>query len=84
MGGVDNGETLQLCVQDNGGGISPERLAQLGKQVVKSERGGGSALYQLTESLNLAFDGHATLTLHSELGAGTQVILQLPKRSKAW
>jgi LytS/YehU family sensor histidine kinase len=82
--GVDNGESLQLCVQDNGAGISPERLAQLGKQVVKSERGGGSALYQLTESLNLTFDGHATLTLHSELSAGTQVILQLPKRSKPW
>ncbi|SJM91195.1 hypothetical protein CRENPOLYSF1_180032 [Crenothrix polyspora] len=82
--GADNGATLQLSVHDNGGGISPERLEQLGKHVVKSDRGGGSALYQMRESLNLAFDGRATLDIRSQLSIETEVILTLPKRSKAW
>jgi LytS/YehU family sensor histidine kinase len=81
---TDNGKFLQLCLQDNGSGISPERLEQLGKQIVKSDRGGGSALYQMRESLNLAFGGSATLDIHSQLGIATKVILTLPKRSNSW
>lgn len=82
---VDYGEMMQLSVLDNGYGISPERVEQLGKQQVKSEHeGGGTALYQLSQSLNLAFNGRAKLEIHSQLGTGTEVILKLPKRSKSW
>jgi LytS/YehU family sensor histidine kinase len=81
---ADHGDSLQLSVQDNGCGISPERLEQLGKQIVQSDRGGGSALYQMCESLNLAFDGRAALEIRSQLGINTVVLLTLPKRSKAW
>jgi two-component system sensor histidine kinase LytS len=83
--GMDYGEMMQLSVLDNGYGISPERVEQLGKQPVKSEReGGGTALHQLSQSLDLAFNGRAKLDIHSQLGAGTEVILKLPKRSKPW
>lgn len=82
--GVDYGDMMQLCVIDNGYGISPERVEQLGKQPVKSDLGSGSALYQIIQSLNLVFNGRAKLDIRSQLGVGTEVILNLPKRSKSW
>lgn len=80
----DDGDTLQLCMTDNGCGIAPERLADLGQQAVHSASGSGSALYQINQSLQLAFDGKANLAIQSQLGLGTKVIMTLPKRSKAW
>jgi LytS/YehU family sensor histidine kinase len=82
--GEDFGKTLQLRVIDNGCGIAPERLQELGKQPVQSEQGNGSALLQMSQSLNLAFNGAAKLDIQSQLGAGTKVVLDLPKRSKSW
>ncbi|SJM91192.1 sensor histidine kinase [Crenothrix polyspora] len=82
--GVDKGTFMQLSILDNGYGILPERLEQLGRQPVKSECGGGSALYQINESLSLTFEGRATLIIKSQLGRGTEVILKLPKLSKPW
>lgn len=82
--GVDCGATMQLSVLDNGNGIVPERLQELGKRPVQSERGNGSALHQMNQSLNLAFNGYARLEIHSQLGKGASVLLSLPKRSKPW
>ena len=82
--GVDFGGTMQLCVIDNGCGITPERLQELGKQPVQSEQGNGSALHQMSQSLSMAFNGHAKLDIQSQLGTGTRVVLDLPKRSKPW
>ena len=75
----DMGISLRLRVSDNGCGIAPERLAKLGKEPVDSPFSNGIALYQLASSLNLAFLGEASLTLASELGNGTEVVLTLPK-----
>src|SRR5699024_4870948 len=40
----DRGENTYICVQDNGMGIDKEKLVKLGKEVVYSEKGTGSAL----------------------------------------
>ena len=53
--------------------------AKLGKEPVDSPFSNGVALHQLANSLNLAFPAEASLTLASELGSGTEVVLTLPK-----
>lgn len=82
--GEDFGEMMALCVADNGNGIAPDRLKDLGKNAVASRQGGGSALFQLEQNLGLAFNGQARLDIHSQLEHGFSVLLHLPKRSKPW
>jgi len=75
---------LILKVRDNGCGIPPDRLADLGQRPVASEYGSGTALYQLAQALALAFGSHARLAIETRPGAGTEVTLTLPKRSEPW
>jgi len=77
-------DKLVVGVTDNGRGITPERLALLGLQPVASNRGSGTALYQLRQSLQLAFGRKGQLLIESRLGAGTKAILTLPRREAAW
>ncbi len=77
-------DKLVLGVSDNGRGIAPERLALLGLQPVTSDRGEGTALYQLRQSLQLAFRHEGQLVIESRLGAGTKATLILPRQEVAW
>jgi two-component system sensor histidine kinase LytS len=80
----DFGESIQLRLSDTGCGIAPDRLQELGRQPVQSDQGSGSALYQISQSLNLAFKSCAKLAIESQLGIGTTVTLKLPKRGEPW
>lgn len=75
---------LVLKVRDNGRGIPPDRLADLGQRPVASEHGSGTALYQLAQALALVFEARARLAIESCPGVGTEVTLTLPKRSEPW
>jgi two-component system sensor histidine kinase LytS len=75
---------LILRVSDNGRGISPERLADLGRRPVGSERGSGTALFQLAQVLALVFGSHAGLAVSNRPGAATDVMLAVPKRNEPW
>jgi LytS/YehU family sensor histidine kinase len=77
-------DSLVVAVTDNGRGIAPERLALLGLQPVASNGGSGTALYQLRQSLQLAFGHKAQLLIESRLGTGTKATLTLPQREAAW
>ncbi|MFH0343395.1 MAG: sensor histidine kinase [Chromatiales bacterium] len=77
-------DKLVLGVTDNGRGISPEQLALLGLQPVASNRGSGTALYQLRQSLQLAFGQKGQLLFESRIGVGTKATLILPRREAAW
>lgn len=77
-------DSLVLAVTDNGRGIAPERLALLGLQPVASDRGSGTALYQLRQSLQLAFGHKGQLLIESRLGTGTKATLIVPQREAAW
>jgi LytS/YehU family sensor histidine kinase len=77
-------DSLVLAVTDNGRGIAPERLALLGLQPVASNGGSGTALYQLRQSLQLAFGHKAQLLIESWLGAGTKATLIVPQQEVPW
>lgn len=82
--GVDHGQTFTLRVSDNGGGISAQRLAELGKRPIDSTNGNGSGLYHLRQSFKLAFPRQSSLAINSWEGHGTEVILTIPKRTTPW
>lgn len=82
--GVDLGKSLQLHVCDNGAGINEARKNVLCKRVVRSKQGSGSALFQLDQSLQLAFNGCAKIEIKSQKNVGTTITLNLPKRTQPW
>ena len=68
---------------DNGRGMTPERLLELGKCPVQSEnKGGGVALHQLLQSLRLIFGESVELSFDSVAGQGTVALLRQAKRSE--
>ena len=78
------GAQLLLQVTDNGRGIRPERLAELGLCPVQSEnKGGGVALHQLLQSLRLVFGEQVELSFDSVVGNGTVAMLRQEKRSES-
>lgn len=78
-------QNLQVELADNGRGIPEARLSRLGHNPVPSgHEGGGFSLYQLRQSLVLAFGRTARLDILSREGSGTRVRLSLPFRTKAW
>ncbi|MBE7098332.1 MULTISPECIES: two-component system sensor histidine kinase LytS [Bacillus cereus group] len=67
-------------VQDNGQGIESERLGQLGKMVVPSKKGTGTALYNINERLIGLFGKETMLQIESELNEGTEITFVIPKK----
>ncbi|WP_433773378.1 two-component system sensor histidine kinase LytS [Bacillus wiedmannii] len=67
-------------VKDNGQGIENERLEQLGKMVVPSKKGTGTALYNINERLIGLFGKETMLQIESELNKGTEIIFVIPKK----
>ena len=59
-------------VKDNGQGIESEHLEQLGKMVVPSKKGTGTALYNINERLIGLFGKETMLQIESELEQGTE------------
>jgi two-component system sensor histidine kinase LytS len=71
------GQNLLLQVSDNGQGMPPERLTELGKCPVQSENeGGGVALYQLVRSLRLIFGENIELSFDSVVDQGTVAMMR--------
>ncbi|PEJ79788.1 two-component system sensor histidine kinase LytS [Bacillus wiedmannii] len=67
-------------VKDNGQGIEEERLEQLGKMVVSSKKGTGTALYNINERLIGLFGKETMLQIESELNEGTEITFVIPKK----
>ena len=77
----EEGKYLQLNVSDNGRGIRPDYLPQLGKQPVTSEmKGGGVALYQLLKSMRMLFGDNVKIRFDSIPDQGVTVRLWQPKQ----
>jgi two-component system, LytTR family, sensor histidine kinase LytS len=73
---------LQIIVVDNGNGIPEERIKQLGKQIVDSKKGNGTAIFNITERLKGIYNGQASLQIKSRVDHGTTVMISIPLNSK--
>ncbi|MDQ0484899.1 sensor histidine kinase [Guptibacillus hwajinpoensis] len=67
-----------VCVTDNGEGIPPERLSQLGQMHVSSELGTGLGLYNVNRRLSMLYSNKATLHIRSTLHEGTTICFMIP------
>ncbi|MEE9354160.1 MAG: LytS/YhcK type 5TM receptor domain-containing protein [Methylococcaceae bacterium] len=66
-------------VEDNGKGIAPNKLKQLGRDVVSSNhQGGGNAVYNIVQMLKLSYGIAAKMQISSEEQKGTLIRLSLP------
>lgn len=61
----DQNDAIHISVQDNGVGIDPDVLNRLGKEVVSSDKGSGSAIENLNKRLISLFGESAHLRFHS-------------------
>lgn len=71
---------IHFEVKDNGQGIEEERLEQLGKMVVSSKKGTGTALYNINERLIGLFGKETMLHIESELNKGAEITFVIPKK----
>ncbi|MBA4602149.1 sensor histidine kinase [Thermoactinomyces mirandus] len=76
-----NGQ-LHIHVEDDGKGIPLEKVRDLGKKVVVSAKGNGTALYNISERLKGIYGCQASLTIKSEENVGTLVAISIPLDSK--
>src|SRR5699024_5167836 len=68
---------IKLSVKDNGQGIPEEKLGTIGKVIVKSQSGTGSALENLNRRLIGLFGPTAELSIHTS-HLGTEVQTEIP------
>lgn len=73
---------LHITVKDNGKGISKERINLLGKQIVNSKKGNGTAIYNISERLKGIYSGQASFTINSKVDVGTTIVISIPFNSK--
>jgi two-component system, LytTR family, sensor histidine kinase LytS len=72
------GRELKIMVADDGVGIPDEKLAVLGKQVLDSIKGNGTAIFNIAERLNGIYDGQASFRVQSKMDQGTTITISLP------
>ncbi|MCQ6281506.1 sensor histidine kinase [Bacillus sp. EB600] len=73
----ENGRMV-LLTEDNGQGISPERLQTLGKQTVESAEGTGTALWNIRTRIEEIYGPEALFQIESNAERGTKVCIKLP------
>ncbi|MEH7123515.1 sensor histidine kinase [Bacillus sp. JJ1773] len=73
---------LKIIVADNGDGIPKDRIKVLGKQIVNSKKGNGTALFNISERLKGIYNGQASLTIKSQVDSGSTITISIPLDSK--
>ncbi|MYL39936.1 sensor histidine kinase [Halobacillus litoralis] len=76
------GTCVRVSIADNGRGIDPVRLQQLGEGVVDSEKGAGFGLYNVNKRLEYMHGEEAKLHIESKPGQGTIISFILPLEEK--
>ncbi|WP_348639445.1 sensor histidine kinase [Salibacterium salarium] len=75
-------DKVQLSIQDNGSGISKERLVDLEKERIHSETGAGIGLTNVNRRLQMMYGGETEIEINSEEGEGTNVSFLIPLRGE--
>lgn len=73
------GTEIEIRVEDNGKGITPERIAILGSVQIESETGTGVGLFNVNRRLMMTFGDQAALSIKSERNEGTTISFRIPK-----
>ncbi len=73
------GTEIEIRVEDNGKGITPERIAILGLTQIESETGTGVGLFNVNRRLMMTFGDQAALSIKSERNEGTTISFRIPK-----
>jgi two-component system, LytTR family, sensor histidine kinase LytS len=68
-----------VIVEDNGQGMSADRIKQLGNEMIESEEGSGIALYNVNRRLTMMFGEKASLQIESEPNKGTKISFTIPQ-----
>ncbi|MBM4761221.1 sensor histidine kinase [Bacillus sp. B15-48] len=76
-------DIIEVIVEDNGQGIDQQRIAQLGKANLESEKGAGLALYNINRRLSIMFGEDAALVITSEPNKGTKIRFSIPYEEEA-
>lgn len=71
-------DMIYFKVKDNGQGIEQGRLEKLGKSVVSSKKGTGTALYNINQRLIGLFGKDTILHIKSEAEIGTEISFAIP------
>jgi two-component system sensor histidine kinase LytS len=69
---------IHIIVADNGIGISKEKLEELGKKVVNSQNGNGTAIFNISERLKGIYNGQASFKIDSQEDQGTKIVISIP------
>lgn len=73
---------ISIKVSDNGVGIEPNRIVDLGERVVKSSKdGNGTALFNTKERLTALYSQDVRFSIDSNIGQGTCVSIILPAQN---
>lgn len=75
-------KNIVICVEDNGMGIAHEQLNILGKSVINSSKGNGTALFNICERLKGLYNNRAHFSINSHEDEGTTVRITIPLSSK--
>ena len=81
----NNNRSIYIYVEDNGAGISPERLEQVREGIVNkaSEETGVYGLYNVNERIRLHFGDEFGLSIDSVEGEYTRSVIKIPHPSAA-
>ena len=73
---------FEICVEDNGKGMTPERLndVKLALEAEKLEESAVYGLYNVNQRIKLNFGEEYGLDLESTYEEGTKVVIRLPKK----
>ncbi|MGM9929447.1 MAG: LytS/YhcK type 5TM receptor domain-containing protein [Bacillus sp. (in: firmicutes)] len=77
-------DLMVLHTEDNGKGISADTLEKLGHETVTSDKGTGTALWNIKSRIKELYGDKATFEIISEPGKGTIVLVKLPLTTNKW
>ncbi|WP_153124714.1 sensor histidine kinase [Peribacillus tepidiphilus] len=77
-------DKILIITEDNGKGISPELISYLGHTTVVSDKGTGTALWNIKTRIEEIYGKHASFQIMSKPEKGTKIWITLPMQYNKW